>query len=121
MRWFKPYVKDDPMISLKTTDFGEEFEEKFDYLYLFACDVLDKVCEQYKGKSCKEMVAITHSTKICPEWTAPIRHGKHTISIEDLCKHHGKSQKFAQDILDNIALRKEMSDAMDELVNYGNR
>lgn len=113
-RWFKPFDDEARLLCLQEEDFGEAFYDKFDFLHLFACDVLDEVCERYGGLSCSclQSGAVCHE---CINRQGPL--GK--IAIEDLCLAHGKSQKHARDIVANIAFHREMCQAMDELVNYG--
>lgn len=119
-RWFKPYDKNDPILHLQATDFGEEFEDKFSTISTGACRIMDALCQTYKDKTSNEMVAITHSAKVCPEWNDPIRHGKHTITIEDLCRAHGIDEPEAKEIIEGIEEARDIALMWEDLKAHEN-
>ena len=118
-KWFKTLDKASIEISLNTKDFGEAFQDKFNNLFRAARKIMDQIYSEYGDKSHKDIVSLVHSSKVCPEWRRPVNHGEHEITIENLCSFHGKTSKETKEIIDSIKVNREMSQAMEELANYG--
>lgn len=67
-KWFKAPDKDSVELSLNTKDFGEDFQDKFNNLFRAARRIMDKIYTEYGSKSHNEVISLTHSAKVCPEW-----------------------------------------------------
>lgn len=120
-KWFKAPDKDSVELSLNTKDFGEDFQDKFNNLFRTARRIMDKIYTEYgsKTKTHNEVISLTHSAKVCPKWWRSVHHGEHEITIEKLCSCHGKTVQETKEIIDSIEANREMSQAMEELANYG--
>lgn len=112
-KWFKPFVKDDPILRLKTGDYGEAFREKFGNLFRAARWVIAEACVKYQNLSAEQMAEAVQITAACPDLDRSAK-GRRIIAIEDLGCSRGLADEIKR-IKDSLAFDEEMRLVMDEV------
>lgn len=120
IRWFKRYDKNDPILHLQDTEFGQEFRDKFNNLFQGAYRIMDALFKAYKDKTSSEMVAMTYSAEVYPEWHTRTVRGKHAVTLEELCRAHGMADKAIKDIREGVEDARDIDLIWEELNEHEN-